>query len=133
MVALVVSVVIGTRLAWQLLVAGRGHPYYGLVVGLVLATVISLFVGIVETPPLGIVAVGKETYYYVISPLGFLLGAMVVPLALFSDGWLRIVLGFLFVLFLPGYALIAALFPRKADLDGIVRLSLSLAKPKTLG
>jgi uncharacterized membrane protein len=29
------------------------------------------------------------------------------------------------VLFLPGYALIAALFPRKNDLDGIERLALS--------
>lgn len=38
----------------------------------------------------------------------------------------RIPLGLVAVLFLPGYALIAALFPRKDDLDGIERAILSL-------
>jgi uncharacterized membrane protein len=37
----------------------------------------------------------------------------------------RIVLGPLLVLFLPGYSLIAALFPGKDDLDGIERIALS--------
>jgi len=37
----------------------------------------------------------------------------------------RIILGLLLVLFLPGYSLIAALFPRKDDLDGIERIALS--------
>jgi len=38
---------------------------------------------------------------------------------------LRIILGLPFVLFFPGYALIAALFPRRGDLDGIERTALS--------
>jgi uncharacterized membrane protein len=38
---------------------------------------------------------------------------------------IRIFLGLPLVLFLPGYSLIAALFPRKADLDGIERIALS--------
>lgn len=38
---------------------------------------------------------------------------------------IRTMLGIPMVLFLPGYALIAALFPRKNDLDGIERLALS--------
>lgn len=37
----------------------------------------------------------------------------------------RVPLGLLMVLFVPGYTLIAALFPRKADLDGIERVALS--------
>jgi uncharacterized membrane protein len=37
----------------------------------------------------------------------------------------RIILGLLLVLFLPGYSLIAALFPAKDDLDGIERMALS--------
>jgi len=37
----------------------------------------------------------------------------------------RIILGLLLVLFLPGYSLIAALFPGKDDLDGIERIALS--------
>ncbi|NOQ34054.1 MAG: DUF1616 domain-containing protein, partial [Methanosarcinales archaeon] len=37
----------------------------------------------------------------------------------------RVVLGLLLVLFLPGYSLIAALFPGKDDLDGIERIALS--------
>ena len=48
------------------------------------------------------------------------------PLALLATGPLRIALGLLFVLFFPGYTLIAALFPRKGALDGIERLALSL-------
>ncbi|NQE05604.1 hypothetical protein C5S32_07005 [ANME-1 cluster archaeon GoMg1] len=37
----------------------------------------------------------------------------------------RILLGLPLVLFLPGYALIATLFPRKDDLDAIERIALS--------
>ena len=37
----------------------------------------------------------------------------------------RVLLGLVLVLFLPGYSLIAALFPRKDDLDGIERIALS--------
>lgn len=38
----------------------------------------------------------------------------------------RIGLGLVFVLFLPGYVLVAALYPRKDDLDLVERLALSL-------
>jgi len=48
------------------------------------------------------------------------------PLPYFTSGPLRIALGLVFLLFLPGYALAAALFPRKLDLGGIERVGLSV-------
>ena len=48
-----------------------------------------------------------------------------VPATIFTTGPLRIVLGLPFLLFFPGYALIAALFPRKESLSGIERVALS--------
>lgn len=42
-----------------------------------------------------------------------------------SNSWVRTILELPIVLFFPGYALIAALFPRKDDLDGIERTALS--------
>ncbi len=50
---------------------------------------------------------------------------ILVPAVLFTSGVLRIVLGLPFLLFFPGYTLIAALFPRKASLGGIERIALS--------
>ena len=47
---------------------------------------------------------------------------VIPPLA---TSWVRTVLGLPMVLFFPGYALIAALFPKKDDLDGIERTALS--------
>ncbi len=54
------------------------------------------------------------------------LSLVLVPLVLLTSGALRIALGLVFVLFFPGYTLIAALFPKKGSLDGMERLALSL-------
>ncbi len=65
-------------------------------------------------------------------PADLLMGAVLVFLTLIftlvpqlSDLWVRVPVGLVMVLFLPGYALIAALFPRNDDLDGIERAALS--------
>src|SRR3990170_4528829 len=54
------------------------------------------------------------------------LALLAVVAAMPSLGPLRIILGLPFVLFLPGYALMAALFPRKDDVDAIERIAISL-------
>jgi len=51
---------------------------------------------------------------------------LMVPLVVFTEGPVRIILGLFFVLFFPGYTLVAALFTRKTDLDSLTRLTLSL-------
>jgi uncharacterized membrane protein len=54
------------------------------------------------------------------------LSLALVPLVVFAvTGPLRVALGLLFVLFLPGYSLIAALFPKDKDIDWIERVALS--------
>ncbi len=40
--------------------------------------------------------------------------------------YLRNVVGTLFVLYLPGYSVVEALYPRRSDLDGLERLALSV-------
>jgi len=50
---------------------------------------------------------------------------LALVIVLLPDSALRVILGLPFLLFFPGYTLIAALFPRKSDLDGIERVALS--------
>ncbi|MEK7280936.1 MAG: O-antigen ligase family protein [Chloroflexota bacterium] len=80
LLALALALVVSAHLAWKVLRQGRGHPYFGLAVGIVLATVVTLAVGVVEAAPTGIPVVAKEAYHYVISPAAFLLGGMLVVL-----------------------------------------------------
>jgi len=51
--------------------------------------------------------------------------AACVYVPVLNESFLRILFGVAMVLFIPGYALIAALFPAKGDLDGIERVALS--------
>ena len=51
---------------------------------------------------------------------------LMVPLVEFTTGWLRVVLGLLFLLLFPGYALMAAIFPKKDSLDAMERVAISL-------
>ncbi len=50
---------------------------------------------------------------------------LTVYLPLLNGTPLRLIFGLPLVLFVPGYALIAALFPKRGDLDGIERVALS--------
>ena len=66
----------------------------------------------------------EHELYYIIG-LSLVLSGVI---ALGNGGWwqyLRMVLGLPFILFFPGYVLIAALFSRKDDLSGIERVALS--------
>ncbi len=50
---------------------------------------------------------------------------LIIVITFFPSNVLRIILGLPFVLFFPGYTLIAALFPRRNALDSIGRVALS--------
>jgi len=58
-------------------------------------------------------------------PLVFLVIVLIATITLFSSNILRIILGLPFVLFFPGYTLMAALFPRRESVSGIERVALS--------
>lgn len=58
--------------------------------------------------------------------IGMTTVALLAAVLLLPHSPIRVVLGLPFVLFFPGYTLIAALYPRKDDLDGVERLALSL-------
>lgn len=60
-------------------------------------------------------------------PLYILVIILITTITFSYSDPLRIVLGVLLVIFAPGYALIAALFPKKDPLDGVERVALSLA------
>lgn len=53
------------------------------------------------------------------------LATLIFTLTPLADLPVRVPLGLFMVLFVPGYVLIAALFPKKGDLDGIERVALS--------
>lgn len=58
-------------------------------------------------------------------PLNILVILLIVIITLFPSSALRVIVGLPFILFFSGYTLIAALFPRKSDLDSIERAALS--------
>jgi len=59
--------------------------------------------------------------------LDILGGVLILILIFFPSDILRIILGIPFLLFFPGYTLIAALFTKKEGMDGIARVALSFA------
>jgi len=76
--ALAVALFVGTKLAWGIIRSPRNHPWYGFGVGVVLACVATLLVGIVESAPVGVPMVAEDTYYYLISPVPWILAGLLV-------------------------------------------------------
>jgi len=58
-------------------------------------------------------------------PLNLLAIALVAIIILFPSNVLRIILGLPFLLFFPGYTLVAALFTRKEGMGSVERVALS--------
>ena len=58
-------------------------------------------------------------------PLNLLVIVLVTVIILFPSNILRIILGLPFLLFFPGYTLVAALFTRKEGMSSIERVALS--------
>ncbi|MDY6912232.1 MAG: DUF1616 domain-containing protein, partial [Chloroflexota bacterium] len=54
-----------------------------------------------------------------------LLTGILAPVIELTTGVPRIILGTIFLLFFPGYTLMAALFPRKDSMDGVERVALT--------
>lgn len=59
-------------------------------------------------------------------PLNLLSILLIAAIIFFPSNILRLILGIPFMLFLPGYALVAALFPERIKLSGVERIALSL-------
>lgn len=59
--------------------------------------------------------------------IGFVVvSTVIITVPPLSDSPLRVVVGFLLVLFIPGYLLVSALFPRKDEIDAVERIALSI-------
>ncbi len=66
-------------------------------------------------------------FWYVVAVLvATIISGLLIPV---EAGWfiaIRYILGFTFILFIPGYCFVEALFPNKGELDEIERFSLSI-------
>ncbi len=76
--ALAVALVVGAKLAWAIIRSPRNHPWYGFGIGVVMACVATLLVGVVESAPVGVPLVAEDTYYYLISPVPWILAGLLV-------------------------------------------------------
>ncbi|OGO09223.1 MAG: hypothetical protein A2Y61_03350 [Chloroflexi bacterium RBG_13_60_13] len=77
-IAFVVFLAIGLKLAWDIIRSPRDNPWYGFGVGVVLACAATLLVGVVESAPVGVPLVASDTYYYLISPVPWILAGLLV-------------------------------------------------------
>ena len=76
--ALLVSLIIAGKLGLDIIRSPRNSPWYGFGIGVLLACVATLLVGIVESAPIGVPLVAANTYYYILSPIPWILMALLV-------------------------------------------------------
>ena len=76
--ALVIALGIGVKLSLEIIRSPRTHPWYGFGVGVILACVATLLVAAVESAPMGVPLVAADTYYYVISPIAWMLCGLLI-------------------------------------------------------
>jgi len=76
--ALLIALGIGMKLSLEIIRSPRSHPWYGFGVGVILACVATLLVGIMESAPVGVPLVAATTYHYIISPIAWILCGLLV-------------------------------------------------------
>jgi hypothetical protein len=76
--ALLIALGIGVKLSLDIIKSPRTSRWYGFGIGVILACVAALLVAIVESAPMGVPLVAPETYYYVVSPVVWILMSLVV-------------------------------------------------------
>ncbi|MBN2098514.1 MAG: O-antigen ligase family protein [Dehalococcoidia bacterium] len=76
--ALVIALVVGAKLSLDIIRSPRHHPWYGFGVGMILACVTTMVVGTLESAPAGVPLVATETYYYIVSPIPWILCGLLV-------------------------------------------------------
>jgi O-antigen ligase len=76
--ALLVAIGIGLKLSLDIIRSPRTHPWYGFGVGVILACIATLMVAVLESAPMGVPLVAADTYYYVVSPISWMLCGLLV-------------------------------------------------------
>ena len=76
--ALLVAFGVGLRLSVDIIRSRGNHNWYGFGVGLILACVVTLLVAVLESAPMGVPLVATDTYYYVVSPVVWMLFGLLV-------------------------------------------------------
>jgi hypothetical protein len=76
--ALLVALVVGAKLSLDIIRSPRSHPWYGFGIGVIMACIATLLVAIVESAPVGVPLVATTTYYYIISPIAWILCGLLV-------------------------------------------------------
>ena len=76
--ALLVAIGIGLKLSLDIIRSPRTHPWYGFGVGVILACIATLLVAVLESAPMGVPLVATDTYYYIVSPISWMLCGLLV-------------------------------------------------------